>query len=138
MADQSLVESKIQASKDLSRKLIEGGFPLVASYWDWRDERGGWVLFLVTRSFSDERKLIEGVSSLRTTEPYRSVFSLGDVIVDSRQIRRAEALASYLRLPMDLGQRIDTTFTGHEYFESAVPIYFAPELATRRHAAQVG
>src|SRR5258708_7916700 len=126
MADQSLVESKVEASKGLTRELVDGGPPLMAAYWDWREDRAGWVVFLVAQSFQDEMKLIDSVSTLLIKAPYRSVFSLSDVFVDSRQIRRAEALASYLRLPMDLGRRIDTTFTGHEYFESAVPIYFAP------------
>jgi hypothetical protein len=59
--------------------------------------------------------------------PYRSVFSLSDPAVDA-QSDRAKALASYLRSPSSIGRQIDTLFTGGEYFESVVPLYFAPEL----------
>ncbi|MEJ0077788.1 MAG: hypothetical protein WDO17_20600 [Alphaproteobacteria bacterium] len=135
MADQSLVESKVEASKKLVQKLVNDGLALVAAYWDWREERGGWVLFIVAQSFADERKLIAAVSALKNEMPFRQVFSLGDVIVDSHQIERARALGAYIRIAPFEGRRIDTTFTGGHYFEGAIPIYLREDLLTHLHVA---
>jgi hypothetical protein len=128
MADQSLVESKFVASKSLTARLVDEHFPLAAAYWERREERGGWILLLVPKSFEHERSLIDIVSSLLIEKPFRSVFSLSDVFVESRMIDRARALGAYIRDEDYVGRPIDTTFTGGHYFESVVPIYFAPQL----------
>lgn len=129
-------ERKIEVSGLLARQLVDAGAPLLAAYWEWREERGGWVLFLVSNE-AEERRLVGLASSLLVNEPHRSVFSLADVIVDSHQIERARALASYVRGDVSAGRRIDTTFTGGHYFEIAMPVYVAPELASRQSAARV-
>jgi hypothetical protein len=125
MADQVLVESKVDSSIRLSKELAEAGLPLLAAYWEWREERGGWIFFLVPTSSKDESLLIEELSA---RPRYRSTFSLGDVIVDSHQMERARAIAAYIRRPSDIGRQFDTTFTGGHYFERVVPVYFSPEL----------
>lgn len=135
MAAESLMESKIEASKQLVRQLIEGGAPLFAAYWEFREEVDRWTLFLVPESESDERRLIKQATGLLIELPYRSIFSISDPAIDSRQILRARALGAYIRIDPYIGRRIDMTFTGGQYFESVVPIYLAPELMTHLHVA---
>lgn len=135
MAAESLVESKLEASQQLAKKLIELGSPLLAAFWDFREEVDRWTLVLVPTSPKEERRLIEQASDLLVEEPYRSVFSLADPSIDSHQIERARALGSYIRVKPYVGRRIDTTFTGGQYFESVVPVYFAPNLMTHLSVA---
>lgn len=135
MADRSLVDRKFDASKQLVQSLKTMGAPLLAAYWELHEEDGGWLFFLVPRSVRDESKLIDAASSLLVEPPYRSIFSLIDVQVDSHQIERARALGSYIRSESYVGRDIDTTFTGGHYFESVVPVHFAPELLTHLRVA---
>jgi hypothetical protein len=135
MAAESLIESKLEASKQLARQLIERGAPLFAAYWEFREEVDRWTLVLVPTSPNDERRLIGEATGLLIESPYRSVFSLSDPAVDSRQIERARALGAYIRVEPYIGRRIDTTFTGGQYFESVVPVYLAPELMTHLRVA---
>lgn len=134
MAAESIVDSKLDASKRLAAQLIERGAPLLAAYWEFRDEVDRWTLVLVPATPGDERRLIESATDLLVGQPFRSVFSISDPSVDSRQIKRAQALGAYIRVEPFVGRRIDTTFTGGEYFESVVPVYLAPELTTHLHA----
>jgi hypothetical protein len=67
--------------------------------------------------------------------PYSSAFSLSDPAVDARQVERARALGAYIRVKPYVGRRIDTTFTGGQYFESVVPVYLASELMTHLRVA---
>jgi hypothetical protein len=135
MAAESLVKSKLDASVDLANRLLKQGSPLLAAFWDYDNDLERWTLVLVPKSRSDERRLIDQASTLLIEQPYRVVFSLSDPTVDSHQIDRARALGAYIRLEPYIGRRIDTTFTGGEYFESVVPVYLAPELMTRLHVA---
>jgi len=135
MAAESLMESKLEASTQLVRQLIECGAPLFAAYWEFREEVDRWTLVLVPVSPNDERRLIREATGLLIEPPYRSVFSLSDPAVDSRQMERARALGAYIRVEPYIGRRIDTTFTGGQYFESVVPVYLAPELMTHLHVA---
>lgn len=135
MAAESLIESKFEASKQLTRLLIERGAPLLAAYWEFREEVDRWTLVLVPKSSGDEPRLIGLASDLLVESPYRSVFSLSDPAVDSRQIDRARALGAYIRVEPYIGRRIDTTFTGGQYFESVVPVYLAQELMTHLRVA---
>jgi hypothetical protein len=135
MAAESLVESKLEASKQLARELIKRGAPLLAAYWEFREEVDRWTLMLVPTSPEEERRLIKEATALLVENPYRSAFSLSDPAVDSRQIERARALGAYIRVEPYIGRRIDTTFTGGQYFESVVPVYLAPELMTHLHVA---
>jgi hypothetical protein len=135
MAAESLMESKLEASTQLVRELIERGAPLFAAYWEFREEVDRWTLVLVPVSPNDERRLIREATGLLIEPSYRSVFSLSDPAVDSRQIERARALGAYIRVEPYIGRRIDTTFTGGQYFESVVPVYLAPELMTHLHVA---
>ena len=128
MADQSLVESKLAASKELVKKVVDAKLPLAAAYWELREEHGGWIFLLVPASQSDELVMIDKVSSLLIEKPFRSVFSLSDVFVDSHKIDRSRALGAYIRGESYVGRQLDTTFTGGHYFESVVPVYFAPAL----------
>jgi hypothetical protein len=130
VAEDSLVDRKVDTSIMLAKELIQRGLPLLAAYWDFREERGRWMLVLVPSSRQDERRLIDGASSSLIEHPYRSIFSLSEPVVDSRQIDRARALGAYIRVEPYVGRRIDTTFTGGHYFESVVPVYLAPELIT--------
>src|SRR5882724_9774072 len=111
MAAESLVESKLEASKQLTKQLIEDRAPLLAAYWDFREEFGRWTLVLVPVSSKDERLLIKNATDLLVEQPYRSVFSISDASVDSRQMKRARALGDYIRVQPYIGRRIDTTFT---------------------------
>jgi hypothetical protein len=135
MAAESLMESKLEASIQFARQLIECGAPLFAAYWEFREEVDRWTLVLVPVSPNEERRLIREATGLLIEPPYRSVFSLSDPAIDSRQIERARALGAYIRVEPYIGRRIDTTFTGGQYFESVVPIYLAPELITHLRIA---
>ena len=135
MAERSLVERKLDASRQLVGQLMAERAPLLAAYWELSPEREGWVFYLVPESIELERQLIDAASGIMIMPPYRSIFSLSDVFVDAHQIARARALGSYLRSPEDLGRQFDTTFTGGHYFESVIVLYIAPELQRAHHAA---
>jgi hypothetical protein len=135
MAAESLIQSKLEASKELAKQLISQGAPLLAAYWEFREEVDRWTLVLVPRSPEDERGLINEAVIRLGEMPYRSVFSISDPAIDSRQIDRARALGAYIRVEPYIGRRIDTTFTGRQYFESVIPVYLAPELMTHLHVA---
>jgi hypothetical protein len=135
MAERSLVERKLEVSKQLASLLKADGAPLLAAYWEWAQEKDRWIFYLVPKSSEDERKLVESASKIMITQPYRSVFSLSDVFVDAHQIERARAIGSYLRSPDDLGRQFDTTFTGGHYFEGVIVVYIAPELHKANSAA---
>jgi hypothetical protein len=135
MAAESLVDSKLEASKRLAKALIEAGAPLLAAYWEFREEVDRWTLVLVPTSPQEERGLIDQATNYLVKDPYRRVFSLADPAVDSHQIKRARVLGSYIRFEPYIGRRIDTTFTDGEYFESVVPVYFKPELMTHLSVA---
>jgi hypothetical protein len=128
MAAESLVESKLEASKRLAKKLVELDAPLLAAYWDFSEDIDRWTLMLVPTSSNEQRRLIECATTLLVEAPYRSVFSLSDPSIDSHQIGRARALGAYIRVEPYVGRLIDSTFTGGEYFESVVPIYLAANL----------
>lgn len=128
MAAESLVESKLDASKKLVADLVKRRAPLLAAFWDFREEVDRWTLVLVPTSPNEDRGLIDLATDLLVEKPYRFIFSLSDPEVDSHQISRARALGAYIRVKPYEGRRIDTTFTGGEYFESVVLLYFAPEL----------
>jgi len=133
MADRSLVGQKLDLSFRLAAHISEAGGPILAAYWEWHDEPGRWELVLVPKSASEERKLIDAVVEELRQPAYRPVFSILDVRVSDREIKRAQALGAYVRTPDDIGRRFDTTFTGGEYFESVIIVYLAPELQ-REHS----
>ncbi|HEX3504113.1 MAG TPA: hypothetical protein VHU22_12045 [Xanthobacteraceae bacterium] len=135
MVERSLVERKLEVSRQLIDQLTAAGAPLLAAYWEWALEKERWVLYLVPKSIADQRELIDVTSTITLTQPYRTVFSLADVFVDASQIERARAIGSYLRADEDLGRQFDTTFTGGQYFESVIVLYIAPELQKTHHAA---
>jgi hypothetical protein len=134
MAERSLVERKLEVSRQLTDQLKAGRAPLLAAYWELAPEKDRWVFYLVPKSTDAERELVAAASRIMITAPYRFVFSLSDVFIDAQQIARARAIGSYLRSPEDLGRQFDTTFTGGHYFESVVVLYIAPELQ-RAHSA---
>jgi hypothetical protein len=135
MVTEALGDRKIDASEELAQQLIRRGSPLLAAYWEFREELGGWRLVLVPTAAEEERRLAKEATDLLVEAPYRSTLSLFDSTIDSRQIDRAKALGAYIRTEPYIGQRFDTTFTGHQYFESVIPIYLAPELMTHFHVA---
>lgn len=135
MVTEALGDPKIDASEELARELIRRGSPLLAAYWEFREELGGWRLVLVPTAAEEERRLIKEATDLLVEAPYRSTLSLFDSAIDSRQIDRARALGAYIRTEPYIGRRFDTTFTGRQYFESVVPVYLAPELMTHLHVA---
>ena len=135
MAAESVVESKLEASKQLAKQLIEGGAPLLAAYWEFREEVDRWTLVLVPVSPGDERQLIKNATGLLAKQPYRFILSISDPSIDSRQIERARALGAYIRIEPYTGRRIDMTFTGGQYFESIVPVYLASDLLTHLRVA---
>jgi hypothetical protein len=135
MAERSLVEQKLEASRQLISQLRTDRAPLLAAYWELPPEKDRWIFYLVPKSTEVERELVRAVSKIMITPPYRFVFSLSDAFVDAHQIARARALGSYLRSPEDLGRQFDTTFTGGQYFESVIVLYIAPELQKAHHAA---
>ncbi|MFH1344864.1 MAG: hypothetical protein ABIL01_27235 [Pseudomonadota bacterium] len=135
MAAESLVESKFRASTQLVRQLIEIGAPLLAAFWDFHEDVDRWSLVLVPRSPDQQPTLVSQATSLLVESPYRSVFSLSDPTIDSRQIDRARALAAHIRYEPFVGRRIDKTYTDGQFFESVVPVYFRPELLTHLQVA---
>jgi hypothetical protein len=135
MAERSLVERKLEVSRELVSQLKADREPLLAAYWELSPEREGWVLYLVPKSIELQSQLIGAASRITNMPPYRSVFSLSDIYVDAHQIARARAIGSYLRSPEDLERQFDTTFTGGQYFESVIVLYVAPELQKAHHAA---
>ncbi len=135
MAEPSLVERKVEVSRQLVSELNAERAPLLAAYWEFAPEKDRWIFYLVPKSIDAERELVEAASKIMITPPYRSVFSLSDVFIDAQQIARARALGSYLRSPDDLGRQFDTTFTGGHYFESVIVLYIAQELHKTHHAA---
>ena len=135
MAERSLVEHKLEVSRNLVEQLKADRAALLAAYWELPPEKDRWVFYLVPKSVDTEGKLVKATSKIMITSPYRSVFSLSDVYVDAHQIARARAIGSYLRSPEDWGRQFDTTFTGGQYFESVIVLYVAPELQKAHHAA---
>jgi hypothetical protein len=135
MAERSLVERKVEVSRQLINQLKAERAPLLAAYWELPPEKDRWIFYLVPKSTDAERELVKAASKIMIEPPYRSVFSLSDVFVDAQQIDRARALGSYLRSPEDLGRQFDTTFTGGHYFESVIVLYMSGELHTAHHAA---
>lgn len=135
MVPESIVSSKLDASTQLAERLIGRGAPLLAAYWEFREELGRWTLVLVPASPNDDRSLIKEATDLLVEPPFRSIFSISEPSVDSRQIKRARALGAYSRVEPFIGRRIDDTFTGGEYFGSVVPIYLARKLMTHLHVA---
>jgi len=135
MAAEALGDRKIDASEELAQELIRRASPLLAAYWEFREELGGWRLVLVPTAAGEERRLIKEATDLLVEAPYRSTLSLFDAAIDSRQVDRAKALAGYIRVQPYSGQRFDKTFTGRQYFESVIPVYLAPELTTHLHVA---
>ena len=128
MADISLLDRQIDISIRLANSLAQVGAPLLASYWELREDRDRWVLLLVPRTFDDQRKLLDQTFDLLREPPYRDAFSVSDVVVDSRQIERARVIGAYIRRPSAIGWPINPLFTGGHYFEGLVPVYFASEL----------
>jgi len=135
MAAESVVSSKLDASKQLAARLIKDGAPLLAAYWDFSEELDRWTLVLVPNSLGDERSLIKKATDLLIEPPFRSTFSLSEPSVDSLQINRARALGAYIRFEPYVGRQIDNTYTGGEYFEGVVPVYLAPKLMTHLDVA---
>ena len=135
MAERSLVERKVEVSRELIAQLRANQAPLLAAYWELPAERDRWVFYLVPKSPDTENKLVRATSNIMITSPYRTVFSLSDVYVDANQITRARAIASYLRSSEDFGRQFDTTFTKGEYFESIIVLYVDPDLQRAHHAA---
>jgi hypothetical protein len=133
MADQSLVDTKVSVSKRLVEHLLQARASLMAAYWEWSSDVGRWTLYLVPKSVADERSLVNETSAVLVEAPYRSVFSLSDVVVDGKQLGRARAIGSYIRVPRDIGRQFDTTFTGGYYFDGVVVLYVAPEIS-RQHS----
>jgi hypothetical protein len=135
MAADAIAGVKLDASHQLAKRLIEHGAPLLAAYWEFREELDRWTLVLVPASSNDEILLIKEATDLLMESPFRSAFSISEPSVDSRQIKRARALGAYIRIEPFVDRRIDDTFTGGEYFESVVPIYLDPKLMTHLHVA---
>jgi hypothetical protein len=135
MVTEALEDRKIEASERLAKELVGRGSPMLAAYWEFREDEGRWTLMLVPTSVEEERRLIKEATALVVESSDRSAFSLFDLAIDSRQIGRARALGAYIRVKPYVGRRIDTTFTGGEYFESVVPVYLAPELMTHLRVA---
>jgi hypothetical protein len=135
MVTEALGDRKIEASERLAKELVGRGGPMLAAYWELREEEGRWTLMLVPTSPEEERRLIKEATSLAVEASYRSALSLFDLAVDSRQIDRARALGAYIRVEPYVGRRVDTTFTGGQYFESVIPIYLMPELMTHLRVA---
>ena len=127
MATPSLVDRKLNASRQFTDDLLQRGSPIVAAYWEFVEERDRWIFYVVPKLAADELKVIEQTVKLLADAPYETYISIFDVFVDSRQLSRAKALSSCIRGPRDLGREIGTFADGH-YFESAIVVYMAPEL----------
>ncbi len=131
MAIETLAEAKFNASTQFADRLIAQQAPLLASYWQFREEDDQWTLILVPTSADTKNRLFKDVVELLVEEPYRSVFDLSDTRVDRHEIERAKALGAYIRYEPYIGRRMDTTFTGGQFFEAVVPVYLRPELLTQ-------
>ncbi len=90
MATEAIGDRKIDASEEFAEELIRRGSPLLAAYWEFREELGGWRLVLVPTVAEDERRLIKEATSLLDEAPYRSTLSLFDTAIDSHQVDRAQ------------------------------------------------
>jgi hypothetical protein len=134
MTIEALIDPRREASKRLVTDLLARRAPLLASYWEFREEVDRWTLILVPESPETERDLLTKAVDLMVQPPYRTAFSISDPSVDSRQMSRAKALGAYIRMDPYVGRRIDTTFTGGEYFDSVVPVYFKPDIMTHLSA----
>src|SRR6185437_10140020 len=78
MVTEELGDRKVETSERLAEELIARGSPLLAAYWEFREEEGRWTLILVPNSPEEERRLIKEATALLVEVPYRSVFSLSD------------------------------------------------------------
>src|ERR1700754_4055880 len=107
MATETIGDRKIDASEEFAEELIRRGSPLLAAYWEFREELGGWRLVLVPTAAEEERRLAKEATDLLVEAPYRSTLSLFDSAIDSRQIDRAKALGAYIRTEPYIGQRFD-------------------------------
>jgi hypothetical protein len=130
MADRRLNPTKIDASDKLTKALVSQNSPVSAAYWEYQEERGGWVFFLIAPSEAEGFTLVRDAATFLVEAPYRNVFSLSDVIIDARQIDRAKALANYLNQRAIFGTQVSTTFTGGHYFEEIIVVYFSPALTS--------
>jgi hypothetical protein len=130
MVTEMLGDRKIEASERLAQELVRRGSHLLAAYWEFSDESDRWTLMLVPTSPEEERHLIKEATALLVEDPYHLAFSILDAAIESHQIDRAKALGAYIRVQPYPGRRFDKTFTGHQYFESVILVYFRPELLT--------
>lgn len=135
MAAETLVDRKVEASERLVEELIDRGTPLLAAYWEFREEKDRWSLVLAPNSPEDEKRLISDATGLVFEPQHQSSLSPFDLSIGDLYTRRARALGASIRIEPYVGRRIDTTFTGGEYFESVVPVYFKPELLTHLSVA---
>src|ERR1700709_2188138 len=103
MAAESLVDSKLEASKQLTSLLVKRGAPLLAAFWDFHEDVDRWTLVLVPTSPDEQGRLIKQATDLLIEPPYRSIFSISDPLVDSHQIDRARALGAYIRYEPYIG-----------------------------------
>src|ERR1700704_5678825 len=88
MVTETLGDRKVEASERLAKELIGRGSPVLAAYWEFREDDGRWTLILVPRSPEEERRLIRDATALLVEDTYRSIFSIFDSAIDSRQNRR--------------------------------------------------
>jgi hypothetical protein len=130
MAAETLVDRKVEASERLVEELINRAAPLLAAYWEYREERDRWSLVVTPQSSKDEKRLISDAMGLVFESQHRSSLSPFDLSIGDLYTKRARALGAYIRKEPYVGRRIDTTFTDGEYFESVIPVYFKPELMT--------
>jgi hypothetical protein len=69
MVTETLGDRKIEASERLAKELIGRGSPLLAAYWEFRDEEGRWTLMLVPTAPEEERRLIKEATTLLVEAP---------------------------------------------------------------------
>src|SRR3954451_11426584 len=98
MVTEALGDRKVHASEELAQELIRRGSPLLAAYWEFREELGGWKLLLVPTTAEEERRLIKDATDLLFEAPYRPALSIFDSSIDSRQIERSRAFRAYIRV----------------------------------------
>src|SRR5258707_14096790 len=110
MVTEALGDRKIDASEALAQELMRRGSPLLAAYWEFREELGGWGLVLVPTAAEEEPRLLKEATDLLVETPYRSTLSLFDPAIDTRQVDRAKALAACSRVHPYSGPRFATTF----------------------------
>ena len=75
MAERSLIERKLEISRQLISQLRAERAPLLAAYWEFAPEKDRWVFYLVPKSTDAERELVDVTSKIMIVPPYRSVFS---------------------------------------------------------------